>query len=94
MTVVSEHAYELHGEPADLDRLADAAHSGEVIYLIRDGQRIAAMVSAEVATAGAGAIEALEDAEDIAAVRAARAARGPRVPHEQVLAELGLDETR
>jgi len=64
---VSEHAYELHGEPAELDRLADAARAGEVIYLTRGGQRIAALVPADAA-------EAMERAEDVADIEAARAA--------------------
>jgi len=84
---MSEHAYELHGEPAELDRLADAAGAGEVIYLTRGGRRIAAVVPADAA-------EALERAEDEADVRAARAALAdpaPSIPLEQVLADYADD---
>lgn len=84
---MSEHAYELHGEPAELDRLADAARAGEVIYLTRGGQRIAALVPADAAEA----MERAEDVADIEAARAALADPGPSIPLEQVLAEYADD---
>ena len=80
---MSEHAYELHGEPAELDRLADAAGSGEVIYLTRGGRRIAALVPADAAEA----LERAEDEADIWAAREALADPEPSIPLEQVLAE-------
>lgn len=80
---MSAHAYELPGEDPVLDRLADEAGGGEVIYLTRDGRRVAALVPADVAEA----LEAAEDAEDLAAARAALASPGRRIPHEKVLAE-------
>jgi hypothetical protein len=56
----------------DAAALADAAHEvatrGKVVYLTDpQGRRIAAIVPASVAAAGAAAIEALEDAADLAA---------------------------
>jgi antitoxin (DNA-binding transcriptional repressor) of toxin-antitoxin stability system len=84
---VSVHAFELHGdEPADLEQLADAASSGEVICLTRDGERIAAVVPVDAA-------DALEHAEDAWLAELAAeslAEEGESVPLEQVKAELGL----
>jgi antitoxin (DNA-binding transcriptional repressor) of toxin-antitoxin stability system len=90
---VSEHAYELHGDdPGAVERLARAARDGEVIYLTRAGQPIAAVVPAALAAA----IEAAEDAEDVAAADEAMdavEAGEPTVPAERLWAELGLDRT-
>ncbi|MGH7883450.1 MAG: hypothetical protein ACREN8_11210 [Candidatus Dormibacteraceae bacterium] len=62
---MSENAYEISGDDGqDLSRLAVGAMGGNIIYLTRHGQRVAAVVSAGVAAAGAAAIEAYEDAED------------------------------
>jgi len=84
---VSVHAFELHGdEPADLERMADAASSGEVIYLTRAGERIAAVVAADAADA----IERAEDAWLTKLAAEALAEEGESVPLEQVKAELGL----
>jgi hypothetical protein len=45
----------------------DAAERGQVVYLTdTQGRRLAAIVPASVAAAGAAAIEALEDAADLA----------------------------
>lgn len=49
----------------------DAADRGRVVYLTEQGQRLAAIVPAEVAAAGAAALEALEDAADANAARQA-----------------------
>lgn len=50
----------------------DAAERGQVVYLTDpQGRRIAAIVPASVAAAGAAAIEALEDAADLAAAEEA-----------------------
>jgi hypothetical protein len=52
----------------------DAAERGQVVYLTDpQGRRIAAIVPASVATAGAAAIEALEEAADLAAAEEALA---------------------
>jgi antitoxin Phd len=84
---VSEQTCELHGDdPADLEQLADAASSGEVIYLTRDGKRIAAVVAADAADA----IERAEDARLAKLTAEALAEEGESVPLEQVKAELGL----
>ncbi len=90
---MSEHAYELHGDdPGAVERLAQAARDGDVIYLTRAGEPIAAVVPAALAAA----IEAAEDAEDIAAADEAMdavEAGEPTVPADQLWAELGLDHT-
>ncbi len=70
-----------------LDEVADAsAATGEVVYLTRDGRRLAAIVSAEAAAE----IEAAEDAADIAAAEAAMAEPGEDIPASVVWAELSL----
>jgi hypothetical protein len=52
----------------------DAAERGQVVYLTGpDGRRLAAVVPAKVAAAGAAALEALEDADDLAAAESALA---------------------
>jgi hypothetical protein len=62
----------------DAASMASAAHAaaerGQVVYLIgTDGRRLAAIVPAEVAAAGAAAAEALEHADDLDAAEAALA---------------------
>ncbi|MGO9277045.1 MAG: hypothetical protein ACLP3Q_05855 [Streptosporangiaceae bacterium] len=52
----------------------DAAERGQVVYLTDpQGRRLAAIVPASVAAAGAAAIEALEDNADLAAAEEALA---------------------
>jgi hypothetical protein len=70
-----------------LDEVAgESAATGKVIYLTRDGRRLAAIVPVEVAAA----IEAAEDAAHIAAAEAAMAEPGEDIPAEAVWAELGI----
>jgi hypothetical protein len=57
------------------------------VYLTRHGQPFAA----DVATAGAAAVEALEDAADIQAARAALADPAPSIPMSEILAEYADD---
>jgi antitoxin (DNA-binding transcriptional repressor) of toxin-antitoxin stability system len=56
------------------------------VYPAHNGEPVAAIVPADVATAGAAAIEALENAEDTRSARTARANPGPDIPLEDVLA--------
>jgi antitoxin (DNA-binding transcriptional repressor) of toxin-antitoxin stability system len=91
MDAMSAHALELpphSGVPAEA---VEAAEHGEVVYLMRNGETIAAVVSADVAAAGAAAVEALEDAEDIRAARAARTDPEGDVSLEDVLARYADD---
>ncbi|GGM77473.1 hypothetical protein GCM10012275_55230 [Longimycelium tulufanense] len=65
----------------------DAAEHGQVVYLTRNGEQVAAIVPADVAAAGTAAIEALEEAEDIRAARAALADPAPSIPMADIRAE-------
>lgn len=73
--------------PADA---VDAAEGGEVVYLTRDGEPVAALVPPDVAAAGSAAVIALEDAADLRAARAAIAEGGDPISSEDLWAELGL----
>lgn len=74
----------------DLANVVSRAHyNGRITYLTRRGQRLAAIVPAELAEA----IERAEDEADIAAAREALAridAGDKPIPFAQVRAELGL----
>jgi hypothetical protein len=85
--VTSANAYELPPHSSAPAEAVDAAEHGEVVYLVRDGQRFAAIVPPDVAAAGAAAVEALEDAEDLRVDLAVRADGGPTIPLADVLAE-------
>jgi hypothetical protein len=85
----SRRAYADHVTELPIDDAAalagaahDAAERGQVVYLTDPhGRRIAAIVPASVAAAGAAAIEALEEAADLAA-------------GEEALAEWEADDRR
>jgi antitoxin (DNA-binding transcriptional repressor) of toxin-antitoxin stability system len=94
---MSEHAYELHGDdPGAVERLAQAAGDGEVIYLTRAGQAIAAVVPAALAA------PSLRHSKPPRMPRTSpqptrrwmrsRPAKQPSPP-EELWAELGLDRT-
>lgn len=85
------HDFELLPHAAVPAEAVDAAEHGEVVYLTRYGEPVAAIVRADVAAAGAAAIEALEDADDLRAARAARAESGPNVSLEELLAKYADD---
>lgn len=70
-----------------LDEVAEeSAAAGAVIYLTRDGRRLAAIVPADAAAQ----LEAAEDAADLAAAEAAMAEPGADIPASVVWDELGL----
>ena len=85
------HDFELAPHAAVPAEAVDAAEHGHVVYLTRNGEPIAAVVPADVAAAGAAAIEALEDADDIRAARDARNESGPTIPLSDVLATYADD---
>lgn len=58
--MTSAHAFEVPPHSAAPAEAVDAAVEGRVVYLTRNGEPVAAIVPADVATAGAAAIEALE----------------------------------
>jgi hypothetical protein len=67
----------------------DAAVGGEVVYLTRAGQRVAAVVPPDVAAAGQAAVTALEDAADLRDARRrlaeSRLAGEEPISHETML---------
>jgi antitoxin (DNA-binding transcriptional repressor) of toxin-antitoxin stability system len=89
--VTSSHAYELPPHTSAPAEAVDAAEHGQVVYLTRNGEPIAAIVPADVATAGAAAVEALEDAEDLRVALARRAKGEPTIPMADILAEYADD---
>ncbi len=84
--MTAAHAFELPPHSAAPAEAVDAAVEGRVVYLTHNGEPVAAIVPADVATAGAAAIEALENAEDIRSARMARADLDLDIPLEDVLA--------
>jgi antitoxin (DNA-binding transcriptional repressor) of toxin-antitoxin stability system len=82
-SVTAAHAYELpprEGAPAEV---VDAAVGGDVVYLTRGGEAVAAVVPADAAEY----LEALEDAADVIAARRALSNTEPRIPLSELLAE-------
>ena len=79
LRTVSEYAHELHGDdPGAVERLAVAAGHGEVIYLTRAGEPVAAIVPAALAAAD----------ETMDAVEAGE----PTIPASKLWTELGFDD--
>jgi antitoxin (DNA-binding transcriptional repressor) of toxin-antitoxin stability system len=89
--VTSANAYELAPHTSAPAEAVDAAEHGQVVYLTRNGQPIAAIVPANVGPTAAAAVEALEDAEDIRAARAALADPAPSIPMADILARYADD---
>jgi antitoxin (DNA-binding transcriptional repressor) of toxin-antitoxin stability system len=83
--------FELQPHAAVPAEAVDAAEHGQVVYLTRNGEPVAAVVPADVAAAGAAAIDALEDAADVRAARGARNEPGPNIPLADVLAKYSDD---
>jgi antitoxin (DNA-binding transcriptional repressor) of toxin-antitoxin stability system len=89
--VTSANAYELPPHTSAPAEAVDAAEHGQVVYLTRNGQPIAAIVPADVAAAGSAAVEALEDAEDLRVALAVRARSETTIPLAEVLADYADD---
>lgn len=89
--MTSSHAYELPPNTSAPAEAVEAAEHGQVVYLTRNGEPIAAIVPADVAAAGAAAVEALEDAEDLRVALARRAKGEPTIPMADILAEYADD---
>jgi antitoxin (DNA-binding transcriptional repressor) of toxin-antitoxin stability system len=91
VTIGHAHAFEL---PPDDQAPADAvlgAVGGEVVYLTRGGQPVAAIVPVEVAAAGEAAVIALEDAADVRSARAALVEGGEPVSIDDLLTRFADD---
>jgi prevent-host-death family protein len=82
--VSTAHDFELPPHEGAPVEAVDAAVGGQVVYLTRNGEPVAAIVPTDV-------FEALEDAEDIRVARAALAEPGPTIPLEDVFAEYADD---
>jgi hypothetical protein len=89
--VTSANAYELPPHSPAPAEAVDAAEHGEVVYLVRSGLQVAAIVPPDVAAAGAAAVDALEDAEDLRVALTVRAEGSPTIPMAEVLAEYADD---
>lgn len=89
--VTSANAYELPPHTSAPAEAVDAAEHGQVVYLTRNGQPIAAIVPANVARTAAAAVEALEDADDIRAALAALADPSPSIPMTDIMAKYADD---
>lgn len=89
--VTSANAYELPPHTSAPAEAVDAAEHGQVVYLTRNGQPIAAIVPANVARTVAAAVEALEDADDIRAALAALADPSPSIPMTDIMAKYADD---
>lgn len=89
--MTAAHAYELPPDDTAPAGAVRGATHGDVVYLTRRGEPIAAVVPLDVAAAGEAAVTALQDAADIRAARAALAEPGASVPLAQVLADYDDD---
>lgn len=83
-------AHELRpGEPvgAVADALA-AAEAGEISYLTRDGQPVAALISIDELTE----LQSAQDAHDIAEAQSIHSRPGPLIPQDVIEAMMSADE--
>ena len=89
MTAAHAEEYEVPPRAPVPPGAVEAAEGGEVVYLTRRGETVAAVVPPDVAAAGYAAVTALEDAADARAGREALArikAGEATIPHSEVLA--------
>lgn len=84
------HAHELRpGEPAGpvAEALAEA-EAGEISYLTRDGEPVAALISIGELTE----LQAAQEARDIAEAGSIRSRPGPLIPQDVIEAMMGADD--
>jgi hypothetical protein len=86
-----DHEYEVPPHGAALAEAVAEAARGHVVYLVHDGEQVAAIVPPDIAAAVSAAIEAFEDREDIRIARARLADPSPGIPMAQILAEYADD---
>lgn len=90
MTAAHVYQFEVPPNSGAPAQAVDEAAEGEVVYLTRGGETVAALVPPDVAAAGSAAVIALEDAADLRSARAAIREGGEPIPAEDLWAELGL----
>ncbi len=81
--------YELPNDLQLSELAVDAVEHGQVVYLTRGDERVAALVPPEVAASAEAVSRLVEDQIDLALMREARES-GPSIPWEQARKELDL----